>query len=123
MVSRDISFDEALFMLSSYKHGRTGYTSLRQELKTKVDLPAHYRLMQHKNSIMPEIVDLTDPLSGVSLRVKDSVQLHFQRLIMQLGLEPGKYTMKVKEGLDGSGRHSVYDQKGNVQTHNMIMWM
>ena len=33
------------------------------------------------------------------------------------------YTMKVKEGLDGSGRHSVYDQKRNVQTHNMIMWM
>ena len=31
--------------------------------------------------------------------------------------------MKVKEGLDGSGRHSVYDQKGNVETHNMIMWM
>ena len=23
----------------------------------------------------------------------------------------------------GSGRHSVYDQKGNVHTHNMIMWM
>ena len=110
-------------MLSNYKLGWTGYTSLRQELKTKVDLPAHCRLMQHKNSIMPEIVYLTDSLSGVSLRVKESIQLHFQRLIKQLGLEPGKYTMKVKEGLDGSGRHSGYDQKGNVETHNMIMWM
>ena len=30
--------------------------------------------------------------------------------------------MTVK-GLNGSGRHSVYDQKANVQTHNMIMWM
>ena len=65
--------------------------------------------MQHKNSIMPELVyiHVTDPLSGVSLRVKESVQLHFQRLIKQLGLELGKYTMKVKEGLDGPGRHSV----------------
>ena len=45
MVSREISLDEALFMLSTYKLGRTVYTSLRQELKTKVDLPAHYRLM------------------------------------------------------------------------------
>ena len=52
MVSREISLDEALFILSTYKLGRTG---LRQELKTKVDLPAHYRLMQHKNCIMPEI--------------------------------------------------------------------
>ena len=39
-------------MLSSYMLGRTGYTNLTQELKTKVDLPAHYRLMQHKNSVM-----------------------------------------------------------------------
>ena len=55
MVSREISLDEDLFILSTYKLGRTGYTCLRQELKTKVDLPAHYRLMQHKNCIMPEI--------------------------------------------------------------------
>ena len=50
MVSREVSLDEALFILSTYKLGRTGYTSLRQELKTKV-----YRLIQHKNCIMPEI--------------------------------------------------------------------
>ena len=33
MVSREISLDEALFILSTYKLGQTGYTSLRQELK------------------------------------------------------------------------------------------
>ena len=31
--------------------------------------------------------------------------------------------MTAKEGLDGSGRHAVYDQLGNVQTHNIIIWM
>ena len=31
--------------------------------------------------------------------------------------------MTAKEGLDGSGRHAFYDQKGNVETHNMILWM
>ena len=87
-----------------------------------VELPPHYRLMQHKDTIMPKVEPL-HPLPGVSINVKESVHLHFQRLIQQLGLQPGKYTMTVKEGLDGSGRHSVYDQKGNVQTHNMIMWM
>ena len=72
---------------------------------------------------MPKVVPL-HPLPGISVS-KESVQLHFQSLIQQLGLQPGKYTMTVKEGLDGSGRHivHVYDQKGNVQTHNMIMWM
>ena len=73
MLSSEIGLDEALFMLSSYKLGCTGYTNFRQELKSKVDLPAYYRLMQHKNSIMPEIVYLSDPLSGVSLRVKESM--------------------------------------------------
>ena len=31
--------------------------------------------------------------------------------------------MTAKEGLDGYGRHAIYDQKGNVETHNMILWM
>ena len=31
--------------------------------------------------------------------------------------------MTAKEGLDGSGRHAIYDPKGNVETHNMILWM
>ena len=31
--------------------------------------------------------------------------------------------MSAKEGLDGSGRYAIYDQKGNVETHNMILWM
>ena len=30
--------------------------------------------------------------------------------------------MTAKEGL-GSGKHAIYDQKGNVETHNMILWM
>ena len=109
-------------MLATYKLGRTGYSSLRQELNSRVELPPPYRLMQHKDTIMPNIESL-DPLPGVPISVRESIQLHFQRLIQQLGLQPGKYTMTVKEGLDGSGRHSVYDQKGNVQTHTMIMWM
>ena len=121
-ITSEISLDEGLFMLSTYKLGRTGYSSLRQELKSRVELPPYYRLMQHKDTIMPKIGSL-DPLPGVSISVKESVQLHIRRLIQQLGLQPGKYTMTVKEGLDGSGRHSVHDQKGNVQTHNMIVWM
>lgn len=46
-VDKEISLDEGLYMLSQYKLGRTSYTSLRQDLKLKVELPAHYKLMQH----------------------------------------------------------------------------
>ena len=38
-----------------------------------------------------------------------------------LKLQPGTYRMSAKESLDGSGRHAIYDQKGNVETHNMIL--
>ena len=121
-VDREVTLDEALYMLSTYRLGRSAYTSLRHDLMQKVDLPAHYKLMQHKNMIMPSV---TSPIgvSGVSVNLCESVRIHFQRLIGILGLQPGTYRMSAKEGLDGSGRHAIYDQKGTVETHNMILWM
>ena len=114
--------DEALYMLSTYRLGRSAYISFRHDLMQKVDLPAHYKLMQHKNMIMPSV---SSPIgvSGVSVNLCESVLIHFQRLIGILGLQPGTYRMSAKEGLDGSERHAIYDQKGNVETHNMILWM
>ena len=47
-MDKELSLDETLYMLSTYNLGRIGYTSLRHDLKGKVDLPAHYRLMQYK---------------------------------------------------------------------------
>ena len=98
-------------MLSQYKLGRTSYTSLRQDLKLKVELPAHYKLMQHKNAIMPCIAPLSD-VPGVCRSLQESVMIHFKRLNKLLQLQPGTYLVKAKEGLDGSGRHSVYNQQG-----------
>ena len=46
---------EELYILLQYQLGRTGYTSLRHDLKPRVELPTHYKLMQHKNAIMPTI--------------------------------------------------------------------
>ena len=40
--------------------------------------------------------------------------VHIERLIKLLQLQPGSYLMKAKEGLDGSRRHSVYNQQGSV---------
>ena len=110
-VDKEISLDDGLYMLSQYKLGRTSYTSLRQDLKLKVELPAHYKLMQHKNAIMPFIAPLSD-VPGVCISLQESVMIHFERLIKLLQLQPGTYLVKAKEGLDGSGRHSVYNQQG-----------
>ena len=110
-VDREVTLDEALYVLSTYRLGRSAQ---------KVDLPAHYKIMQHKNMIRPSV---SSPIGGLGVSVKlfESVQIHFQRLIGMLKLQPGTYRMSAKEGLDGSGRHAIYDQKGNAETHIMIL--
>ena len=78
-VDREVTLDEALYMLSTYRLGQSAYTSLKQYLMQRLDL-AHYRLMQHKNMIMPSV---SSPIgvSGVSVNFCESVRIHFQRLI------------------------------------------
>ena len=123
-MDKELKLDEALYMLSTYNLGRIGYTNLRHDLKGKVDLPAQYKIMQYKKEVMPDINPLCpDSGSGVSLSLIESVKIHLQRLITLLRLQPGRYSLTAKEGLDGSGRHAVYDQLGNAQTHNIIIWI
>ena len=62
---REVSLDESLHMLSTYKLGRSAYLSLRHDLK-QITLSAHHKVMQHKNSIMPMICPASDAI-GVSL--------------------------------------------------------
>ena len=91
-VDKEISLDDGLYMLSQYKPGCTctctSYTSLRQDLKLKVELPAHYKLMQHNNAIMPCITPLSD-VPGVCISLQESVMIHFERLIKLVQLQPG----------------------------------
>ena len=65
-VDREVGLDESLHMLSTYKLGRSAYTSLRHDLKQKVTLPAHHKVMQHKSSIMPSIHSASDA-TGISV--------------------------------------------------------
>ena len=118
-VGKELSLDEGLYILSQYKLGRTSYTSLRHDLKPRGELLAHYKLMQHKNAIMPTIAQLSE-VPGVILSLTKSVVVHFERLVKLLQLQSGSYIMKAKEGL---GRHSVYNQQGSFESHNMIVWM
>ena len=75
-VDREVGLNESPHMLSTYKLGRSAYTSLRHDLK-QVSLSAHHKIMLHKNSIMPTISSEIDP-AGVTLSVIGSVKIHFQ---------------------------------------------
>ena len=93
-------------------------------MKKRVEFPAYYRVKQHKNFITPQIDSLSEVM-GVSFTLVASVHIHFKRLITLLGiaLQPGSCTMVAKECLDGSGRHAIHNQLGNVEIHNMRIWM
>ena len=71
-IDMELSLDESLHMLSTYKLGRSAYTSLRHDLKQRVSLPAHHMVMQHKNRIMPMIRSASDA-TGVTLNLIESV--------------------------------------------------
>ena len=68
--------DEALYMLSTYNLGRIGYTNLRHDLKGKVDLPAHYKIMQYKKEVMPDI----NPLCSCTVKgMRYGINYYFLR--------------------------------------------
>ena len=48
------------------------------------------------------------------LSLTKSIMIHFERLIKLLQLQPGRQK-RAKEGLDGSGRHSVYNKQGSME--------
>ena len=61
---------------------------------------------------------------GITASLKESCTIHMKRLIeAHPEIEPGEYRLVCKDGLDGSGRHSIYHQKGQTETYNMILYM
>ncbi|XP_038073986.1 uncharacterized protein LOC119742038 [Patiria miniata] len=125
LVDKEMSVDKGLYILSSYNIGRTGYTNLRRDLNEHVTLPAHYKLMEKKNSITPELKPYSiDDNEGITASLKESCSIHVKRLIeAHPEIQPGQYRVLCKDGLDGSGRHSIYHQKGPAQTYSMILYM
>ena len=76
-VAEELSLDEALYMLSAYKLGRSGYMNLRFDMKKRVGFPAYYRVKQQKDLITPQIDSLSEVM-GVSFSLVSSVQIHFK---------------------------------------------
>ena len=75
-VAKELSLDEALYMLSAYKLGHSGYTNLMFDMKKRVEFPAYYRVKKHKDLITPQIDSLSE-VTGVSFSLVASVQIHF----------------------------------------------
>ena len=93
-------------------------------MKPYLLLPTHNNAKSCKDLLLPKIVILPQPLVGIKYLYKDSLCSHFSRFfIAHPGFNSGNYKAIIKDGCDGSGKHSVYNQHDNVDVHNIISYM
>ena len=62
---------------------------------------------------------------GIKTSYKDVLSITIKQILLLLDKlpEPEPLIFHFKDGLDGSGSHSIYNQVGNKHTNNMILYM
>ena len=103
--------------------GHRWYTKQKKLLKAAgYDiLPSYKQLNNFKKKLVPEIQILPEPYVGVYVDLEEAVLLSMQ-LLMETGQAKisNNAELSMKYGFDGSGSHHIYNQKGNVETNNML---
>ena len=112
--------------------GRTGYQLLKAALQDHgrkmgdcpVKLQAWKKLREYQSSITPKVRHDTE-MSGVKFHYSEALELTIKP-ILSINHESEnvrKITVYLKDGVDGSGGHVIYQQVQNEQTHNLILFM
>lgn len=87
--------------------------------------PPWKQVREFQKAITPNLSHLPDNL-GVKCEYKDALTITFKQIAstvsstMPLNVDVDFY---FKDGCDGSGSHSIYNQKGNHDTHNILLYM
>ena len=127
--TKRIPNDVSLAVYTECNLGRQTYTKRRLILKnSKFDVfPAWNSIRSLQKTLTPDIVSIPDPHRGVYFPLVPSIKITTEQINKSINLCPSKLPndkqilMKIKIGFDGSGNHSVYHQKGNMDTNNFIM--
>ena len=120
----EFSADKALSLLTKYKFGKRQYTNLRLDLKPYLLLPTYNHIKECKDLLLPRLDILPQSLVGIKYLYKEALIAHFSRFfIAHPELNSTNYKAVIKDGCDGSGRHSLYNQHGNVNVHNIFSYM
>ena len=121
---REMSTDQALSLLTKYKFGKRQYTNMRLDLKPYLLLPTYNNVKNCKDLLLPKVDILPQSLVGIKYLYKDALLSHFSRFFKAHPEFNSKYYKAlIKDGCDASGRHSIYNQHGNVNVHNIISYM
>ena len=108
--------------------GRTAY---QRQLNTMRlydanPFPSWKSLREYQNCITPDILDINpDENMGIKTSYKDALIITIKQILLTLDELPAPQPLvfHFKDGLDGSGNHSIYNQVGNKHTNNMILYM
>ena len=121
---REMSTDQALSLLTKYKFGKRQYTNMRLDLKPYLVLPTYNSVKITKDMLLPKIDSLPHSLVGVKYLYKNALLSHFSRFFKaHPEFNSPSYKALIKDGCDASGRHSIYNQHGNVNVHNIVSYM
>ena len=110
--------------------GRSKYQSLSSILQDNGHsiLPGWKEIRKYQIEITPPLYTVQDPTFGVKVEYKSAIRMTVKRILETLpenalSTTSSQLTAKFKDGVDGSGSHPIYNQQGNVQTNNIIMYI
>ena len=83
--------------------------------------PKWQDINEYQKSITPEIHHLQSPFTGVRFDFLLAFEVTTKRLVEAVKLNGTKLDVKIKYGIVGSGSHSIYHQKNNINTNNIIL--
>lgn len=128
-VKSPISNEQASAIYEAGKLSQRSYTNIRLILKNAGHdiLPTYNQLENYRKTLRPQISQLPDSHKGVQYDYPEAIKLTTQRIFATLPETSFKNLTEVvvnlHDGLDGSGGHSIFNQKGNAATNNIIMYM
>ena len=129
MQSRHVSLQTASAIFESGKMTKRIYTEIRLLLKgAGADvLPPYDQLDRFRKEHRPEVLQLQQPHEGVKFPYEEALKLSTMQLLKSIDPpllhDLSEVHLTVHDGLDGSGGHSIFNQKGNIETNNIIMYM
>ena len=124
-----MSHDQTTNLQQGLKLGRGNYQLLKSSLPQEVKiLPTWKELRAHQKEISPPLIHQKGPIVGVKYDYKEALCMTIKRTLelvddTKLPSSGSTLKVKIKDGVDGSGSHSIYQQSNNVDTHNMILFM
>ena len=128
--SSQVSLQVASAIYVSGKMTKRVYTEIRLLLKDagKDVLPPYEKLDEFKRENRPDVKKLEEPwFYGVKYDYVECLKHTTSQLLKSMELpmfhQLNELHMTLHDGLDGSGGHSIFNQKDSTETNNIIMYM